>query len=285
MISEPEDARLGLLAAYAEDMFPGAASPILEPAPDPRLSPDWALRGYLTACDALMSRRMALGFGGRVFYGILVESTARPGEFVVAIRGTADIIEWAIDAKFVQVRYPAGGHVESGFWGLFQSMRFRPPGGPDEDAGPGIAKAVGKGALTMIGHSLGAPLAAYLALDLALNCGLTPRARLFASPRPGDQAFADVFAAHVPDAVGYAYERDEVCEVPFGFGYLPLHCQRLITVQDSQAVIRDNPAAAHHLLCYLASLDYTLMGWWSVPARDQHITECILGPNPRLLSF
>lgn len=283
MISEPEDARLGLLAAYALDMFPGAGSRILEPPPDPRLSPDWTLRGYLTACDALMSRRMALGFGGRAFYGFLAESAVRPGTFAVAIRGTADIVEWAIDAKFVQRSHPAGGSVESGFYGLFQSMRYRPPGGPDEDVGPGIAKAVGKGALTVIGHSLGAPLATFVALDLARNYGPTPRARLFASPRPGDQAFADAFAVHVPDAVGYAYERDEVPEVPFGFGYLPLHCQRLITVQDSQAVIRDNPAAAHHLYCYLAALDYGLTRLWSVPARDQSVIECILGPNPHFL--
>ena len=273
-----EDAQLGLLAAYAFDMFPGSQLQLLEPPADPRLSPLWAIRGYLTACDALFLKAQALGLGTRVFYGFLAESTTSPGTFVAVVRGTADIIEWAIDAKFAQVQCPLGGHAEAGFYGLFETLKFRTPGGVDTEVGAGIAAIVGKGSITVIGHSLGAALATYLALELAAVRHLNVRGRFFASPRPGDQDFADAFATHVKDAVSYARERDEVPEVPFGFGYLPLHCLVLIGPQTAQAVVRDNPLCNHHIFCYCADLWYGLMAWPDVPPIDQPLTACICGP-------
>lgn len=278
------DARLGVLAAYAFDMFSGPHMQLIEPPADCRLSPGWVIRGYVTACDALFVRRLPMGIGARVFYGYLAESAVLPGTFVLVIRGTADMVEWAIDAKFLQVRHPLGGYAEDGFYRLWQTLSFRKPGGPNTDLGTGIASAVGSGSITVIGHSLGAALATYTTIDLAANHGLRDRirGRFFASPRPGDQGFADAFAAHVKDAVAYVYERDRVPEVPLGFGYLPLHCMRLITRQTSQALIVDDPVAAHHIYCYCAELDYDLMDWSAVPLIDKALTACILGPNPNL---
>ncbi|MDE2098634.1 MAG: hypothetical protein KGL39_15375 [Patescibacteria group bacterium] len=278
------DARRALLSAYAFDMFPGPRLQLLEPPADPRLAAAWTIRAYITGCDALLMLAMPLGLGARVFYGFVAESIARPGVFVAVFRGTADTVEWAIDAKCLLVPCGLGGHAEDGFYRLWQTMRCRKPDGFDADLGKGIAQIVGDGVLEVIGHSLGGALATYTALDLVSNHGLADRlcSRLFASPRPGDQAFADSFAAHVKDAIAYAYERDRVPEIPLGFGYVPLHCLQLITRQSSKALIADDPFAAHHIYCYAAELDYGLMNWADVPLMDRPLTACILGPNPLL---
>lgn len=276
------DARLGLLVAYAFDMHAGAPR-TLSPAPDPRLSLEWILRGYITAQDVVLHRFSFLEVDApRCCYGFLVESIANPGQFVAVVRGTADTIEWVIDAKFGQMPHPAGGHAEIGFYHVFATMQFLNLDGIEADVGIGISTAVGEGSLTVVGHSLGAALAIFLTLEMAKVewLGARVRGRFFASPRPGDQAFADAFAASVKDAVAYAFERDEVPEVPKGFGYLPLHCLHLITRETSQALIADNLAAAHHIYSYLAELDYTLIDWRTVPAVDRDLTACILGPAP-----
>lgn len=275
------DARLGLLVAYAFDMHAGAPL-TLSPKPDPRLSPDWALRGYITAKNVLLHQFSWLEVDApRSCYGFLVESAAEPGQFVAVVRGTADTLEWVIDAKFGQMPHPVGGHVEIGFYHVFATMQFLNLDGVEADVGIGISTAVDRGTLTVVGHSLGAALATFLTLEMAKEewLGSRVRGRFFASPRPGDQAFADAFAAIVKDAVAYAFERDEVPEVPKGFGYLPLHCLQVITRETSQAVIADNLAASHHIYCYLAELDYALMNWQSVPAVDRDLTACILGPS------
>lgn len=281
MTPRQADAQLGLHAAYAFDMFAG--HPLaLEPPPDPRLSPDWVVRGYITAQDVILKALSWLQIDApRVCYGFLVESVASPGTFVAVIRGTANLQEWAIDAKFGMVKHPAGGYAEAGFYGVYQTMRYQPAGGgPSSPVAEGIAATVAKGKLTTVGHSLGAALDTYLTLDLATWCmGDRLRARIFASPRPGDQGFADAFAAHVSDAVAYAYARDEVPEVPKGFGYLPLHCLQLIQVQDAEAIIADTLAAAHHIYSYAAMLYYQLIDWAAVPQVDRPLTEVILGPR------
>lgn len=276
------DAALGRLTAYAFDMFASAAG-TLDPAPDPRLAPDWVLRGYLTAQDVVMHPFSWLDLGPRVCYGFLAESVSQPGEFLAVIRGTADATEWYIDAKFARIEHPAGGKAELGFYSVFQTMRYQPAvlAGPrDSPVGQGISEAVGQGSITVIGHSLGAAVATFVTLDLAKDqaMGARVKGRFFASPRPGDLAFADTFAAHVPDAVAYARILDEVPKVPYGFGYVPLHCLQIIGPDDAQARIKNALTCQHHIYCYCADLDYSLMDWSTVPAADRDLTACILGP-------
>src|SRR5580658_6659052 len=117
------DAELGYLIAIAFDMYrPG----VLAPAADPRLAPNWVIRGYLTALDAILPPLGPLQLGTKTYYGFLVESATKPGTFVAAIRGTADPVEWVIDAQFMKVPHHAGGMVEQGFNGLYQTMRYQP---------------------------------------------------------------------------------------------------------------------------------------------------------------
>ncbi len=275
MTPAQQDARLGRLCAYAFDMF-AAAPTVLNPQPDPRLASGfWAIRGYLTAHDVILRPLSWLElFAPQVCYGFLAQSVAYPDDFVAVIRGTADVHEWVLDAKFAQVDHPLGGNVEAGFYGVYRTLKYRAIGDSVAmSAADGISQAVGKATVHVVGHSLGAALATYLTLDLATASQVT--GRFFASPRPGDQAFADAFASHVKDAVAYINPLDVVPEVPLGFGYLPLHCQFPITPQIAQAVIVGGPECQHHIYSYCALLDYDLMNWAAVPDIDKPLTACI----------
>jgi triacylglycerol lipase len=279
MIPDPKaDARLGWPVLLAFDTH-AAAPALLEPPPDPRLAPDWILRGYLTGFDAIFRTQAVLEMGQRVCYGLLLEASAQPGEFVVAIRGTNGVLEWIEDAIFEPIIHPLGGEVETGFWSIFTSMSFRTPGGKDVPLAAGIANAIGEGTVTVAGHSLGAALATFLTLDLAERPGLRVRGRFFASPRPGDHTFADVFDRTVADYVAYAYALDAVPHVPFGLGYEPLHNLVEIRPGESEARIGFGLECAHHLVCYLAELDFAFKDWRAMAAIDRPCAACIKGPT------
>jgi Lipase (class 3) len=274
------DARLGALIAPVADMFRAG---VLAPAPDPRLSPDWIVRGYITALDAVLPPLGRLQLGAKAYYGVLVESARSPGDFAAVIRGTADTVEWIIDAIVQLVPHHAGGCVEMGFNDLYQSMRYRPAGppeAPDSSMVPGIVAAVGDGSLTIIGHSLGAACAALATLDFAMIHGMDDRVRglFFCSPRPGNQAFADAFAANVKNASGWALAGDIVPQVPAGFGYAPLLCETVIGPPVAQSIIKNSRLCFHHIYSILSAMDYSLLDWNAVPAVDQDLTACILGP-------
>jgi triacylglycerol lipase len=279
MIPDSEaDARIGYPVMLAFDTH-AAAPTLLEPPPDPRLAAEWQLRGYVTGLDAIFRSESVLELGQRVCYGLLLEELAQPGSFVVAIRGTANFLEWVEDGEFIQCPHPLGGRAESGFWAIYESMDFRPlNGGKDVPLASGIADAIGEGTVTVAGHSLGAALATYLTLDLAERPGLRVKGRFFASPRPGDHDFADLFDKTVADYMSWAYVFDAVPHVPLGLGYTPLHNLVEIRPSDSQARIAFGLGPSHHLVCYLAELDYKLLDWRSMPPIDQPCAACIKGP-------
>jgi hypothetical protein len=284
MIPDPKaDARLGWPVLLAFDTH-AAAPTLLEPPPDPRLAPDWTLRGYVTGFDAIFRTEAALEMGERVCYGLLLEAVAQPGEFVVAIRGTNGLLEWIDDGIVEPIIHPLGGTVEAGFWAIFMSMSFRTPGGKDVPLAGGIAHAVGEGTVTVAGHSLGAALATFLTLDLAERPGLRVRGRFFASPRPGNGAFADVFDRTVADYCVYNYLLDAVPHTPFGLGYEPLHKLVEIRPSEAQARIGFSVACFHHLVCYLAELDFAFKDWHAMAAIDQPCAACIKGPTAQGVS-
>lgn len=274
-----EDARLGLTVICAMDMHelaPGNLAPTL----DARLTADWQLRGYLVGEDIFRaSHGPLLPVTERVCYGLLLESTTRPDEFVVAVRGTYGLLEWAEDGEFASCPHPLGGHVECGFWGVYERLRLRLPDGSEKTPMSGIADVVGAGMVTVVGHSLGAALATYLTLDLAEIPKLRVRGRFFASPRPGDTDFAKLFDSTVADYLAYAYALDVVPHVPFGLGYTPLPKLLTLTPANAQARIGFGPQCAHHLVGYLAMIDYALTDWAHMPAIDQSNASCIKGPT------
>lgn len=269
MTDRSADAALGLLVVYAMDMYHSSSA--LNPAPDPRLAPEWIVRGYLTAFDAVF-RQGPLQSGARVCYGFLAQSAVDPLQWVAVIRGTDGLVAWLEDAEFAQVPHPAGGHAEVGFYGLYGSMQL--DGVPAAQA---IASRVGKGRITVVGHSLGSALATFLTLDLAKLFNV--RGRFFASPHPGDADFEAAFDRSVADYMVYAYSLDVVPHVPFGFGYTALRNLTIISTQDSQARIRLGLDCSHHIVDYCAALDYNLADWSKFPAQDLDCVACIKGPS------
>ncbi len=277
MLTDSAAARLALLVVYAMDQF--HADPTnLTPAEDPRVAQDgWKIAGYLTASDALLFPQKAIDFGDDVCYGFLAQSISDPTCFAVAIRGTGDLLEWIEDAEFLPARHPEAGTVESGFWSIYESLTYRSGDNPPVRAVQGIAAAVGGGRVTVLGHSLGAPLATYLSFDLGSSALLGDRvsAALFASPRPGNDQFVRAFDARVPNYQLWNYELDVVPHVPRGSDYADLPRVNWIGIGYSQAAISFSIACHHRLLSYCAMLDYTLLDWSALPEAK----DCIKGPT------
>ena len=242
-------ARLALLCWAAEQIGPvatpnGAGAVQGSLAPPAWVSARYRLCGWITGEDS------AFGLSaGRVFYGwVLADGPA----YVLVLRGTESAIEWLVDFDFPpRSGYRLGGEVESGFYGLYETLDFQPVGGAAGLLLAGVARLVGADPLAITGHSLGAAIATYATVELA-EAGVHVSGRFIASPRPGDAGFADAFAARVTDAVDYHYAPDIVGDVPIGFGYSPLHCVETIPTNPR---VPDNPASNHHATHYAWELD------------------------------
>jgi triacylglycerol lipase len=281
MLTATQAAELALLVAYAMDQYQ-AEPTSLAPAPDTRLAPKWRVLGYITATDCLFRAGHAAEAGDTVCYGFLAQVVDKPDVFVAAIRGTNGILEWIEDAQFSSVPHPTVGRVESGFFGVYRSMQYRPIGGEILPAARGISSAVGQGSLIVLGHSLGSALATYLTFDLAHPGKLGPRVQgcFFASPRPGDADFARAFDERVQTYALWNYELDVVPRVPFGPDYTDLPKVNLISSKSAQARIRFDLDCHHHIICYAAMLDWGLFADWpafNVPDQA-YAVACIKGP-------
>jgi hypothetical protein len=152
------------------------------------------------------------GLEGTVCYGTVVRRS--PTQVVVALRGTDGYAEWLEDGQFPLIPYaptlplPPGAFVEQGFWGIYQSLVLTDVNGtPIGPLGEKLPTTVGiNDNIVVAGHSLGAPLATYLTLDLVrTSLGQRVSGCYFASPHPGNQAFATQFDQIVGDYVVYNY--------------------------------------------------------------------------------
>lgn len=285
-------ASLGLLVMRAMDMYRSEPQS-MTPTPSPALSKSgWTLLAYVTGQDALLSKGPLKVDVKTVCYGYVARKNV--DEFVVAIRGTDGFVEWVEDGEFAPVPYapafklpPGQGpvFVEQGFWAVYSTMGLVSPSGVAiaGTLAQAVANMVGAaGKVTVLGHSLGAALATYLAIDLARGA-LGDRASgcLFASPYTGDQAFADLFDKSVDDYRLFNYALDLVPKVPFGLGYAALPRCTIIRPATAEARIRFEIACNHHVVCYCAMLDYegTRLAITPVPAGEETSAPCILGPE------
>jgi triacylglycerol lipase len=289
-------AACGLLAMHAMDMYrvnTASLTPIAAPG---LTAAGWTITGYITGEDALF-RKGPLQFGTTVCYGFLARNTS--GHNVAVIRGTDGFVEWIEDAEFLPTGYapriglpggPGAMLVEQGFWTLYQSMKLIDPTGvPLGDLAPAIAAKIGPSAtVTAVGHSLGAALSTYLALDLTRG-GIGPpvSACLFASPRTGNQAFVDLFDQAITEYRLFNYILDVVPRVPLGPDYVPLPRRTVIQPATAEASIRVSIECNHHVICYCAMLDYeaTMQATTPVPAGEESSAACILGPETGLPSL
>jgi hypothetical protein len=277
--SQQEDAQLACLAWYAGDMYNPLVPDQLAPSADPRLSADgWQLRGYLTGLDAYVRLKQKSLFGARRFYGYLAESLLHPGHFAIAIRGTMDILEWFADLEGFLVSHPDPdcGKVHLGIWDIYDSFEYDDPRATSSvlTAAPALKSVLDSHPVTIVGHSLGAPLASYLAFDLA-RAGCDVSAVLVASPRPGDADFAKAFGTAVPSYLVYNNTYDLVPRVPIGFGYEPL--ANVIALEPGN-LIEDRPWCQHHCCSYIAIMDRSLLTPERISSSDKEYLSCLIGP-------
>jgi triacylglycerol lipase len=215
-------------------------------------------------------------------------------EVVIALRGTDGFAEWAEDGEFLFMPYvpaqalPAGcdgGSVEQGFWGIYQSLVLTDVAGtvkgPIAEQLPSMIYPTDR--VVVAGHSLGAPLATYLTLDLVRGVlGQRVSGCYFASPHPGNQAFATLFDQKVQDYVVYNDILDIVPRVPpTEVGYCFLSNVRRILPSKAKAEITFGVGCNHHIVCYLAMLDYaaTMRAITPMPVGKEGSAKCIRGPQ------
>ena len=266
------DASHAFLALYAEDAFSmaqAAAGSLLNPAADPRLPPVWAVEGTLTGRDVLFGPGSIRLQEQTVFYGWLLRNAA--DEFVVAIRGTGDALEWGIDGEFEpQAVHPVAGKVETGFWSVFESLQI------DGQPFTNIAKIIAGRPVTVVGHSLGAAIATYGNLAL-VQAGADAGGVFIASPHPGDGEFATAFDAAVGSSryVMYRNETDVVPNVPFWFGYSDVPHTVSLSAAKARVAITGGLPGQHHILSYIAMIDRLAFKAFQPLPIDQKFLDCV----------
>jgi hypothetical protein len=209
-------------AAYA--MFEASDTNL---RPDPKDVPNgWNVVAWITMNDFFLGREF------EKFYGILAESEQDPSEYVLAIRGTQEAIEWYNNTFAFLVpfdRVPGSGYVHDGFMRIYDTMKVTPrpqptagktleataaavppqPSGSFADqvaavvqqrataraGGAELAEAFPAGArIVVVAHSLGAALATlYVVENMKKHAIPNPLVCTFASPRVGDQTFVSTF--------------------------------------------------------------------------------------------
>ncbi len=261
---------------------------------DPRVTnAGYQLLGWLTGNDQILSQTLGeiqrfFGMGPDTSCYGYVASNGQ--EILVAIRGTIGLAEWIDDADFWMDYYPNDPDnkslVDEGFWRIYSSMKFISDVSTDgQDLVTSLVTLANQKNLpiTVTGHSLGAALATYLALDLNLR-GAKVKACMFASPKTGDANFVNFFEAHVPNYDVFNYARDIVPQNPdHAFDHLTPY-QSLIQAKTIPAsdIIQDSIPCDHHLICYTALLNYNL---YQQAVADTHFTTqdqsnrqgCVIG--------
>jgi len=100
--------------------------------------------------------------------------------------------------------------------------------------------------------------------------------------RNAGQAFVTLFDQIVTDYTVYNYLLDLVPRVPpTEIGYRSLPKRQVIQPATAQADIRFGIGCNHHIVCYLAMLDFvaTMHAITPVPAGEEGSAKCIRGPQ------
>ena len=286
-VTDQQAVGFGFLAMIAEDMYAGPNLSSRCPPVDARIAAaGWTVVAYLTAEDVLFpakgaaSQRLSRDPSKRVFFGFLARSSTDPDSYAAVVRGTEGIVEWVIDAEFLLIPHPhhPGVRVEEGFWDIYQTMSLADVATGQtthQNAAEGVAELVEPGTVTVVGHSLGSALATYLTSDIAERLGPKVSACLFASPRTGDQAWVNLFAATVGQYRLFNYILDVVPHVPT-IGYVALPGATVIQPATAQASIQLDLLCDHHAICYCAMIDYALPP--PVTRQDASSKACISPP-------
>lgn len=222
------------------------------------------------------------------FYGLIAQDPSAANEYVLAIRGTSNPVEWWDDFASMDLTPMPGfdnANVGYGFYQIYQTLRviYRPRLAPPpsgmvppyeslEAAGSfadQVAAAVrhyaaestppgaGRGAkisIIVAGHSLGSALATLYVAENSLKQQVqTPLLCTLASPRVGDQAFATKFDTLGMGSWRIVNKPDVVPDLPFSFlGFEHIASQHLY---DSSSWTTISLECWHSIDTYLHLLD------------------------------
>jgi pimeloyl-ACP methyl ester carboxylesterase len=144
------------------------------------------------------------------------------------------------------------GHVEDGFCSVYDSITALTPDGQLADLHVFLRSASTLGTVTIVGHSLGASVATLLALDVAVNDGVSDLVLYtLASPRTGDATFATFFDTHVRASWRVVNMPDVVPKLP----PLYTHVNTEYCVDSLTAPVRHSVVCYHSSSTYLYLLD------------------------------
>ena len=219
------------------------------------------------------------------FYGFIAQNNATPGQFVVAIRGTSNGVEWWDDANAVNktpFKNLGCGSVGAGFARIYDTLEVvdceppAPGATPMQSLKPAgtfsrqiaalvrrhtpaaaVPGAIPVGAsVEVAGHSLGAALATLYVMENAKTDQLAnPALCTFASPLVGDAAFAAAFNALGLTSWRIDNAPDLVTKIPpaiLGF----VHVDTKVPV-NSAGKVMPFVTCWHALATYLSLIDAT----------------------------
>jgi hypothetical protein len=269
----------GQLVQIAYDMYDAGQGGLTPTPPTP-------FPGGYTFIAWVQMRDFIIEEGHWTFYGFIAQRTSKVNEFVLAIRGTGDDIEWWDDlTSMVLVPLTGFGQAGYGFNRIYQTLRvvkkapsealgadahaqsvqpsgtfaeqvaavvrehaaIVPRSGELQAEAPSAAMSI-----EVTGHSLGSALATLYVAENA-NAGLvtTPLICTFASPRVGDPTFATQFGRLGITSWRIVNEPDLVPKLPFlGFQHVEVE-----HAYNSGGSVDWSLACWHSLSTYLHLLD------------------------------
>ncbi|HEY1677204.1 MAG TPA: lipase family protein [Candidatus Sulfotelmatobacter sp.] len=258
--------------------------------PEPAGIPEgWELGAWIHMCDFVLT------FDKPTFYGIIAHNIANPDQRVIAIRGTANAVEWVDDAAAIPTPFrqvPSAGRVAGGFDRIYTSLKivkrplprlraaatvpqkFEGSFGEQleqevlareaERAGvaapaPGVKHERRPRPTIVTGHSLGAALATLFVMENAAKKKFDiTTCCTFASPRVGNTEFARSFDQLAIDSWRIVNTLDLVPRLP---PHIPviLDYDHVGTecAFSSAGFANNNPVCWHVLETYLHFLDPT----------------------------
>jgi Lipase (class 3) len=186
--------------------------------------------------------------GSEQLFGSVMTDEA--GALHVSIRGTQTPLEWLADFEAWLVEYQASRFpktcVERGFWTLYKTFHLA--------SGKNLIETLSAFPVKYIaGHSLGGPLATYLAVDIKADqlIGL-------ASPKPGNMEFCAWAITQTKQITLYTNKPDVVPHAPLtipGLSEFDFEHVAALTPLDSKGLVKPGLAAAHNISTYLHLLD------------------------------
>ncbi len=264
---DAEAARLALLVMDLEQMFLSDMGN-LKPKPFHYAlnNNHWTLVKYIWGLDALFDEQRN-HIGKKVFYGAIVKSKFNK-KTIAALRGTETLIEWGEDAEgFLIPHKLSGGRVEEGFYSIYSSLTVE-----DVPILDWLRSNLSEDdTVVFSGHSLGSSLCSYLAVEVAADATIKAGSYLktIASPKPGDQVFADwCYRTLKSGSVVYNFSRDVVPDLPPGDDYKHLSCVRVIPWV-SNKYVPGGIVASHMPDTYAYLLDSSCANWSTIPGFDK----------------